>query len=168
MDKARQKHFSQDKLDSRWKPNYRIVEQTGPVTFIIWDQLSGKVKRAHASDLKLAELRSWETFIIENSGRPIRQTILAVPPLNQESDLEDSESELPSIKFAEIYHHSEENPCSPQQDLEEWDPEDTLPQAELKSRDGRPPPREEDEDNIPLSRIQSRLREKGEPKENIT
>ena len=52
------KHFRQGKLDSRWKPYHRIVEQTGPVSFIIWDQLSGKVKRTHANDLKLAELRS--------------------------------------------------------------------------------------------------------------
>ena len=105
------KHFRQGKVDTRWKPYYRIVEQTGPVTFIIWDQLSGKVKRAHANDLKLAELRSWETSIIENSGRPIRQSTLAAPPLNKEYDLEDSESELPPIKFAKIHHHSEENPC---------------------------------------------------------
>ena len=162
------KHFRHGKLDSWWKPYYRIVEQTGLVTFIIWDQLSGKVKRAHANDLKLVELRSWETSTIKNSGRPIRQSTLASLPLNQESVLEDSESELSPIKFAEIYHHSEENPCSLQQDLEEWDPEDTIPLAELKSHDERPPPREEDEENIPLCRIQSRLREKGKPKENTT
>ena len=78
------KRFTQGKLDSRRNSYYRIVEQKSLVTFIIWDQLSGKVKRAHVNDLKLVELRSWETSTIENSGRPIKQSILAVPPLNQE------------------------------------------------------------------------------------
>ena len=46
------------------------------------------------------------------------------------------------------------------------DLEDTIPLAELKSRDERPPARE-DEENIPLSEIQSRLREKANQKKTL-
>ena len=42
-----------------------IVEKTSPVTFIIWDQLAGKVKRVHANDLKLAKLREGENPQVE-------------------------------------------------------------------------------------------------------
>ena len=34
----------------------RIIDQMGPVTFITWDQISGKVKRAHVNNLKLGGL----------------------------------------------------------------------------------------------------------------
>ena len=49
-------HLRDGKLDQRWSPYYRIVEQTGPGSFIIWDQLMGKVRRVHANDIKLAEI----------------------------------------------------------------------------------------------------------------
>ena len=47
-------HLRQGKLDKRWDPYYRVIDQTGPVTFIIWDQIRRKVKRSHVNDLKLA------------------------------------------------------------------------------------------------------------------
>lgn len=37
-------------------PYYRIVEQMGPVSFIIWDKMVGPTNRAHAYDLMLAEI----------------------------------------------------------------------------------------------------------------
>ena len=49
-------HLKDGKLDQRWSPYYRIVEQTGPVSFVIWDQLTSKVRRVHTNDIKLAEI----------------------------------------------------------------------------------------------------------------
>ena len=37
-------------LSPKWRPNYRIVAQTGPVTFVIRNQLIGKTGKAHAND----------------------------------------------------------------------------------------------------------------------
>ena len=51
-------HLREGKLSQRWKLYYKIVEQTGPVSFIIWDQVSGKVKWAHANDLKPAKIET--------------------------------------------------------------------------------------------------------------
>ena len=53
-------HLWQGKLYKRWDPYYRVIYQTGPVTFIIWDQISGKVKRSHVNVLKSAGLEEWE------------------------------------------------------------------------------------------------------------
>ena len=53
-------HLRDGKLDQRWNPYDRIVEQTGPMSFMIWDQLTGKVRRVHANDIKLAEIGEWK------------------------------------------------------------------------------------------------------------
>ena len=45
-------HNRQGKLDQKWRPYYRIVEKTSLVTFVIWNQLAGKIKRVRANDLK--------------------------------------------------------------------------------------------------------------------
>lgn len=52
-------HLREGKLYQRWKPYCRIMELTGPASFVIWDQMAGKIKRAHANDLKLAEKSDW-------------------------------------------------------------------------------------------------------------
>ena len=46
----------QGKLDKRWDPYNRVIDQTGPITFIIWHQIRGKVKRLRDNYLKLAGL----------------------------------------------------------------------------------------------------------------
>ena len=52
-------HARHGKLDMSWRPYYRIVEKSGPVSFVIWDQISGTTKRAHAND-PLAEVEEWK------------------------------------------------------------------------------------------------------------
>ena len=54
------KHQRHGKLDKKWSPYYRVIDQTGPVIFVVWDQINGRVKRTHANDLKLAGLEEWE------------------------------------------------------------------------------------------------------------
>ena len=61
------------KLDWRWEHYFRIVEQTGQVTFVIWDQMSGPVKRAHSNDLKLAKVNGWENSIPKGNERMNRR-----------------------------------------------------------------------------------------------
>lgn len=53
-------HQGEGKLDQRWETYYRIVEQTGLMSYIIWHKVAGRTKRAHANDLKLAEMANWE------------------------------------------------------------------------------------------------------------
>ena len=37
-------HNRQGKLDQKWRPYYRIVEKMSPVTFVIWNQLAGRLR----------------------------------------------------------------------------------------------------------------------------
>lgn len=46
----------QSKLQAKWKPFYRIIEQTSPVTFKINNQLDGKVTKAHKELLRFATI----------------------------------------------------------------------------------------------------------------
>lgn len=46
---------------------YRIAVQTGPVSFVIWDQMAESVKRALANDLELPEVDSWEGAELKNT-----------------------------------------------------------------------------------------------------
>lgn len=74
------------KLDPRWKPYYRIVKQTGPVTYKIWDQLTNKMMRVHASDICEANIREWEMPNIQ-TDRPVRKATLK----DREGDWEDTD-----------------------------------------------------------------------------
>ena len=42
------------KLDSKWKPYYRILEKTGPVSSVIKNQLDGSTSKVNAEMLRLA------------------------------------------------------------------------------------------------------------------
>ena len=64
----------------------------------------GKVKRVHAKDLKLAELREWENPQVENNGRSIRQSTLAAYPSELDSNNQDSKLESPPSNMAEDDH----------------------------------------------------------------
>ena len=69
----------QSKLQSKWKPFYRIIEQISPVTFKIKNQLDGKVTKAHKELLRLAKLDQWE-IPRNDQGRPLRKAAYVVPP----------------------------------------------------------------------------------------
>ena len=69
---------------------FRIVEQTGPVKFVIWDQMSGRVKRAHANELKLAKVNGWQNPNPKGKERKKRRLIVAGPEdIETESEIED-------------------------------------------------------------------------------
>ena len=60
-------------LSPKWRPYYRIVGQTGPVSYIIRNQLTGKTGKAHANDLYLANLdQPWDKARLEH--RPVDKT----------------------------------------------------------------------------------------------
>lgn len=72
-------NLREGKLEQMWEPYYRIVEQTGPVSFVICKQMAGRVKRAHADDLRLTEVDNWGgTKPINRKGR-MRKEILVEP-----------------------------------------------------------------------------------------
>ncbi len=48
------------------------------VTFVVWDQINGRVKRAHANDLKLAGLEEWEVPKEKEKKQRIRRTRISL------------------------------------------------------------------------------------------
>jgi hypothetical protein len=83
----------QSKLQSKWKPFYRIVEQISPQTFKIKTQLDGKVTKAHKELLRLAKID--ERDIPKNElCRPLRKSAYVVPP-ESETNSDESDNETP-------------------------------------------------------------------------
>ena len=70
--------------------HHRIVEPIDPASFIIWDQLTGKVRRVHANDIKLAEIEEWKVGGMATKQKKLRSAILVEPKL-LESNSEASE-----------------------------------------------------------------------------
>lgn len=73
-------------LDQKWETYYRILEQTRPVWFVIWNQMAGRVNY-----LKLSEVDGWIGAEPKNKKRKMRRITL-VEPEEMETD-EESEKE---------------------------------------------------------------------------
>lgn len=79
----------QTKLQAKWKPFYRISEQTSPVTFKIKNQLDGKVTKAHKELLRFAKIDEWD-IPKDDVGRPLRKATYVMPQ-DSESDNGDAD-----------------------------------------------------------------------------
>ena len=114
------------KLGQKWKPFYRIIEKTGPVSYIIKNQLDGSSSRAYAGDLMLANVDDWQISKSENN-RKLRDAAYVIPPQPSESETEnesDSEDNVPLAKLAKKYR----------QERETSEAKDDIPLMELRKR----------------------------------
>ena len=98
------------KLEDKWMTHYRIMEQTGPVSFVVRNQLTGDVRRVHAEHLKLADLQDWPMPIPRTKVRKARYVV--------DPEITDSDD-------TEAYMTAEES--SPED-------EDNIPLARLKRK----------------------------------
>jgi hypothetical protein len=113
------------KLESKWKPFYRIIQQTSPVTYVIKNQLNGSTTKVHAEQIRLANVDEWQ-IPVDQSNRPLRSTQYVVPPVSNESSSSDTNDEenIPLAKLAQKYRKQRENS----------DNESDIPLMELKRR----------------------------------
>ena len=98
------------KLDLKWKPYYRILKKTGPVSYVIKNQLDGSTSKVHAEMLCLANIADWQISKDETCRR-LRDAAYVIPPAPSDSDSSsdsDSESNLPLAKLAKRYRHERE------------------------------------------------------------
>ena len=100
----------QSKLDDRWLTHFRIMNKTGPVSFVVRNQLTGDIRRVHADSLKLADLMDWP---MPAPRQKVRKARYVVPPVDEDSDSD----------VTQEYMTAEES-CS----------EDEVPLAKLKKR----------------------------------
>ncbi|MCG7876478.1 MAG: DDE-type integrase/transposase/recombinase [Candidatus Thiodiazotropha taylori] len=112
------------KIEGRWRPYYRVIEQKSPVTYVLKNQMDNKSVEAHANDIKLAKIDAWHIPKIVG-GQPRRRAAFVVPPVTGESSSEtnssESESENPKQKLVDRARHERENS----------DAEDFIPKMEL-------------------------------------
>lgn len=125
------KNFTRkSKLESKWKPYFRILEQTSPVTYIIKNQLTGATTKVHAEQIRLANIEDWD--IPTENGRPLRAANYVVPPVVDNSNDSgsaysadsDSENDVPLAKLAKRYRQERNNS----------DSESSIPLLELRKR----------------------------------
>ena len=114
------------KLGQKWKPYYRVVEKTGPVSYIIKNQLDGSLSRVYAGDLMLANIDDWQV-LKDKDSRKLRDAAYVVPPSASESETEsdsDSEENLPIAKLVKKYKQARESSSD----------ESDIPLMELRKR----------------------------------
>lgn len=113
------------KLESKWKPYYRIIKQTSPVSYVIKNQLNGSTTKVHAEHIRLANVDEWQ-IPVDKTNRPLRSTQYVVPPVSDESSSSDTNDEesIPLAKLAKKYRKERDNS----------DNESDIPLMELKRR----------------------------------
>nr|XP_034334394.1 uncharacterized protein LOC117691789 [Crassostrea gigas] len=115
----------QNKLDKKWLPYYRIIEQKGPVSFVVRDQLTGLTTKCHARQLRLADILHWPlSQTTEDGGRTLRKTNYVVPP-EDESSSENEDMQLEPLERAIQSKQWEREGSSDEEDI---------PLAELQRR----------------------------------
>ncbi|MCG8033371.1 MAG: DDE-type integrase/transposase/recombinase [Candidatus Thiodiazotropha taylori] len=108
------------KLNLGWRPYYRIIEKTSPVTFKIKHQLNGSVLSCHADNIRKANVDKWEIPEPSESRLP-RNTTYVVPPGTDSSNSDSSDDDVPLAKLAQRYRHQRDDS----------DNEDPIPRMEL-------------------------------------
>lgn len=108
----------------------------------------------------------------KRTGRKQRKVNEAInvscTPSELDSDTQDSQLESSPSSMAEDDHDAGVQFYPPRREPHRWISEDEIPLAELKLRLAKSPQEEgtDDEEDMPLSSIQARLREKNLPQED--
>lgn len=137
-------HLRKSKLEMKWKPYYRIIEQTSPVTYIIKNQLDGSTTKVHMEHIRPAHVDDLQ-LPTDKVGRVLRPTNYVVPPIC-ESDIssdtdKETDDDVPLSKLAHRYRKERENSSN----------ESDIPLMELKKRI-----RDREHLNSPNSTVNSR------------
>lgn len=104
-------HHKHSKLNSNWKPFYRIIEKTTPVSFKIRNQLDCTVTKAHAEHLRLANVDEWD-IPKDDANKPIRKANYVISPDISDSDgtsSTTSDDDAPLTKIANRYRKERDN-----------------------------------------------------------
>ena len=102
------------------------MKKTGPVSYVIKNQLDGSTSKVHAEMLHLANIADWQISKDETCRR-LRDAAYVIPPAHSDSDSSsdsDLESNLPLAKLAKMYRHERETS----------EDEEDIPLLELRNR----------------------------------
>lgn len=163
----------QSKLQSKWKPFYRIIEQTSPVTFKIKNQLDGKVTKAHKELLRFANIDEWD-IPKDDGGRPLRKAAYVMPQDSEsdngdadiDNDTNDESNQEPSsdVKSGAVSVSSDKDSLRVNESFDEElsaesdGDDENAPLAQLARKYRKERDNSSSEDDIPLFELQKRLR----------
>ena len=111
------------KLDIVWKPYYVVIKQTGPVSFVIKQQLTGLTAKAHASQLRKANI-DWTEVQIPQTEGPMRRTTLVMPERDSNDSADDEQTSEEEVPIVDRHRHERSDSDS------EYD----IPLRELQNR----------------------------------
>lgn len=80
-------NIRKSKLDRKWVPFWRIVEQKSPLIYVVMNQLDGTIRETHARHIRLANVDEWHPTK-KDFERQKRKARLIISP-----DVSDSGSE---------------------------------------------------------------------------
>ncbi|KAK3108120.1 hypothetical protein FSP39_001638 [Pinctada imbricata] len=145
-------HRRNNKLDIKWKPYFRIIDQTGPLSFKVKNQLDGTTTKTHARHLRQAKIDEWKVPR-DSEGNILRKTTYVVPPENSDSE---SDVDEPTPQDVAIRHRLQEREGSSD--------EDDIPLMELRRRlrSREVPPTEIKPETVPVAVENSRDEEQME------
>ena len=85
-------HYRASKLEGKWIPHFRVIEQLSNTTFRLKNQLTGKVVQSHAEHMRKAKI-DWKEPQPDNTN--LRTSRFVVPPaLSSESSSESANSDV--------------------------------------------------------------------------
>ena len=113
-------HRRTNKLDIKWRPFFRITDQTGKLSFVCRNQLDGTTTKTHARHMRHAKIDEWKVPR-DTEGRVLRRSTYVVPPE------EESSSEEETTPLQKIVRHK-------QQERDGSSDEDDIPTMELRRR----------------------------------
>ncbi|GFO40372.1 hypothetical protein PoB_006687700 [Plakobranchus ocellatus] len=79
-------HTKKKKFEPHWRPYYRVIEQTSPLTFRLKNQLTGELVSSHAEHLRLAKA-DWPNLNVAKQTKTLRKTRLTVVPEQTEDEI---------------------------------------------------------------------------------
>jgi len=143
-------HNRTGKLDSYYKPYYRIIEQVSPATFMVKNVANGTEQKVHAKNIKQVDIDDWDEPRRVVAGKERRRrTTYVVPPSDGESSSE-VENEAPMAT-------SSLDDQSSASEMEYTD--DDVPVAELVRRKVNERLSSSDsDDDVPIAELQRKLR----------
>jgi hypothetical protein len=114
-------HRRNNKLECKWTPFYRITKQTGPLSFMVHNQLNGTSVKTHARHIRHADIE-WQVPT-EADKRLLRKSNYVVPPDSDSTS--ESEDEQAGLEKAIHFKRLEREASSD---------EDEIPLMELRRR----------------------------------
>jgi transposase InsO family protein len=155
-------HRRTNKLENKWTPYYRIIKQTGPLSFIVKNQLNGKTEKTHARHIRPANVEWQEPD--ETGKRLLRKSNYVVPPETGSEGEKSDDDEETGLNRAIRFKRQERESSSDEDDIPMMELQRRIRFRDRYDQEAQGEQVEEqwsEEDEIPLTELQRQIRTRG-------